>query len=49
MGAVKSHTWKELAEQAEIAEKSVKKFEPSVSKNKWGSTLKGVMQRGRKP
>jgi len=34
MGAVKAHTWKELVEQAEITEKSVKKFEPSVPKNK---------------
>jgi len=29
MGAVKAHTWKELVEQAEIAEKSAK-FEPST-------------------
>ena len=36
MGAVKAHTWKDLVEQAEIAEKSAKKFEPSVLKNKWG-------------
>ena len=35
MEAVKAHTWKELVEQAEIAEKSAKKFEPSVPKNKW--------------
>jgi len=55
MGAVKAHIWKELVEQAEIAEKSAKKFEPSVSKNKWGSTPRGVTQlsllnqRGRKP
>ena len=34
MGAVKVHTWKELVEQDEIAEKSAKKFEPSVPKNK---------------
>ena len=34
MEAVKAHTWKELVEQVEIAEKSTKKFEPSVSKNK---------------
>jgi len=27
MGAVKAHTWKELVEQAKIAEKSAKKFE----------------------
>ena len=32
MGAVKAHTWKELVEQAEIAEKSAKKFEPSTPK-----------------
>jgi len=55
MGAVKAHTWKELVEQAEIAEKLAKKIEPSVFKSKWGSTPKGVMQpnllnqRGRKP
>ena len=36
MGAVKAHTWKELVEQAEIAEKSAKKFEPSAPKDKWG-------------
>ena len=30
MGAVKAHTWKELVEQAEIAEKSAKKFEQST-------------------
>ena len=34
MGVVKAHTWKELVEQAEIAEKSAKKFEPSMSKGK---------------
>ena len=28
-------------EQAEIAEKSAKKFEPSVPKNKWGPNTKG--------
>ena len=33
-GAVKAHTWKELVEQAEIAEKSAKKFEPSAPKGK---------------
>ena len=33
MGAVKAHSWKELVEQAEIAKKSAKKFEPSVPKN----------------
>ena len=35
MGAVKAHTWKELVEQAKIAEKSAKKFEPSIPKSKW--------------
>ena len=34
MGAVKAHIWKELVEQAEIAEKSAKKFEPSTLKGK---------------
>ena len=34
MGAVKAHTWKELIEQAEIAEKSAKKFE--TPKSRWG-------------
>ena len=41
MGAVKAHTWKELVEQAEIAEKSAKKFEPSTPKGKWGMNNKG--------
>jgi len=41
MGAVKAHTWKDLVEQAEIAEKSAKKFEPSIPKNKWGVNIKG--------
>ena len=41
MGAVKAHTWKELVEQAEIAEKSAKKFEPSTPKGKWGTNNKG--------
>ena len=41
MGAVKACTWKELVEQAEIAEKSAKKFEPSVPKKKWGVNTKG--------
>jgi len=55
MEAVKDHTWKELIEQAEIAEKLAKKFEPSLSKNKWVSTQRGVMrpnflnQKGKKP
>ena len=34
MGDVKAHTWKEIVEQSEIAEKSAKKFEPSVPKGK---------------
>ena len=38
---VKSHTWKELVEQAERVEKSTKKFEPSVPKNKWEVNTKG--------
>ena len=41
MGAVKAHTWKELVEQAEIAEKSAKKFEPFTPKGKWGMNNKG--------
>jgi len=41
MGAVKSHTWKELVEQAEIAEKSAKKFVPSMPKGKWRVNNKG--------
>jgi len=36
MRAIKAHIWKKLVEQAEIPEKSAKKFEPSVLKNKWG-------------
>ena len=32
MGVVKAHTWKELVEQAEIAEKSAKKFETPKSR-----------------
>jgi len=41
MRAIKAHTWKELVEQAEINEKSAKKFEPSVRKNTWGVNTKG--------
>ena len=41
MGAVKAHTWKELVEQVEIAEKSAKKFKPSTPKGKWGMNNKG--------
>jgi len=33
MGAVKAHTWKEFVEQAEITEKSAKKFESFTPKN----------------
>jgi len=44
MEAVKAHTWNELVEQIEIAEKLTKKFELSVSKNKWGSTPRSVIQ-----
>ena len=36
MGSVKAHSWKELVEQAEIAEKSAKKVEPPAPKNRWG-------------
>ena len=36
-----TNTWKELVEQVEIAEKSAKKFEPAVPKNKWGVSTKG--------
>jgi len=43
MGAVKARTWKELVEQSKITKKLAKKFEPSVPKNKWGSTTKGVI------
>jgi len=39
--AVKAHTWKDLVEQAEIAEKLAKKFKLSVPKNKWGVNTKG--------
>jgi len=41
MGAIKANTWKELVEQAKIAEKSTKRFELSVPKNKWGVCTKG--------
>ena len=41
MGAVQDHMWKKLVEQAEKAEKSAKKFEPSVPKNKWRFNNKG--------
>ena len=39
MGAIKAHTWKELVEQAEITEKSAKKFESP--KIRWGINSKG--------
>jgi len=54
MGAVKAHIWKELVVQAEIAEKSAKKFDPSALRISGGLTPRGVMQpsllnqRGRK-
>jgi len=38
MGAVKAHTWKDLIKQVE---KSAKKFESSLSKNKWRVNNKG--------
>ena len=41
MGAIKAHKWNELVEQDEIAEKSAKKFKPTVLKNKWGVNTKG--------
>ena len=41
MGAVKAHIWKKLVKEAKMAEKSAKKFEPSVPKNKWGVNTKG--------
>ena len=34
MGAVRAYSWKELVKQAEIAEKSAKKLEPSIPKHK---------------
>jgi len=42
IGTVKANTWKELIEQVEIAEKSAKKFEPPVPKNKWEGQHKGA-------
>ena len=38
MGAFRGHIWKELIEQAEIAEKSAKKFE--TPKSRWGINKK---------
>jgi len=46
MGAVKAHTWKELVEQAEIAEKLAKKFEPSVPKSRCGVNKRRDVARG---
>ena len=40
-GGCQSPYLKELVEQAEIAEKSAKKFEPSTPKGKWGMNNKG--------
>ena len=42
MGAVKVYTWKELIEQAEIAEKSAKKFETPKSSGE--STAKAIIR-----
>ena len=42
MGAVKAHTWKELIEQAEITEKSAKKFETPKSSGE--SIIKAMTQ-----
>jgi len=44
MGVVKAHTWKDLVEQAELAEKSPTKFEPSVPRIDGESTTRDVMQ-----
>jgi len=55
MGVVKDRTWKELVDQAEIAKKLAKKFEPSVPKSKWGVNNKGLdtaqsyQSKGKKP
>ena len=35
MGAVKAHTWKDLVEQAEIAEKSASRFDAAAPKPRW--------------
>ena len=40
MGAVKAHTWKDLVEQAEIAEKSANKLDPPTPKPKWAPNNK---------
>jgi len=44
MGAVKTHTWKKLVEQVEIAEKSAKKFESPAPKTGGKPTTKDVTQ-----
>ena len=41
MGAVKAHTWKKFVKQAEIAEKSAKKFESPTPKSMRGINNKG--------
>jgi len=41
MGALKTHTLKELVQQVDIAEKSTKKFEPSVPRTD-GSQQQGA-------
>jgi len=44
MGAIKSHTWKELIKHAEIVEKSTKKFEyPLLSRTNRESTTRDVI------
>ena len=42
MGAVKAHTWKELVEQAGIADKLAKKFESPLPKAGGESTTKAM-------
>ena len=41
MWTVKAYTWKKLVAQAEIAEKSAKKFDHSMPKGKCGVNNKG--------
>jgi hypothetical protein len=45
MGSVKAHSWKELVEQAEIAEKSANREEPIVPKSKWNFSDKNKDRR----
>jgi len=44
MGAIKAHKWKELVEQAEIAEKSAKSLSPQCPRTSGGSATRSVMQ-----